>query len=197
MVKSASSAAIKKIFAAEGALRTGHFRLSSGLHSGQYIQCALVLRRPKVAARLGKMLAEKFRGVKADAVVSPALGGILAGYELARALGVEFMFTEREQEKMTLRRGFALRRGGKYIVGEDVLTTGRSTEEVVKVIRASGGKVVGAAALVARGPAPRNWTFPFHALLALSIPSYAPEKCPLCREGVPLSSPGSRHLRKT
>ena len=184
-----------RVFAREGALRTGHFLLSSGLHSGQYVQCALVLRRPAVASRLGRELARRLRGAPIDAVASPAVGGILVGHEVARALKVEHIFAEREGGRMAFRRGFHPKRGARYLVVEDVVTTGGSTREVMDAVRRAGGRIAGVAALVARGSG-YSWQAPFHALLALTIPSYQAERCPLCREGLPLESPGSKRLRR-
>jgi len=189
--------AFLRLLAREGALLTGHFLLSSGLHSGQYVQCARVLRKPSVAARLAKALAALFEDVRAEVVAAPAVGGIVLGYELARALKAESIFAEREQGRMVFRRGFSVSRGARVLVAEDVITTGNAVREVTNAVRAQGGRVVGVAALVRRGASSigAGGRIPLHALVSLRLPSYKPARCPLCREGVPLQSPGSKRLR--
>ncbi|NPV29771.1 MAG: orotate phosphoribosyltransferase [Firmicutes bacterium] len=181
-----------EVFRQHGALLEGHFLLSSGLHSDRYIQCARVLQYPEVAADLGRRLASCFRGLPVDLVVGPALGGVLVAHEVARALKVRALFTEREQGVMTLRRGFAVAPGENVLVVEDVVTTGGSTREVVAVMRQAGARVVGIGALVDRRTGSLDFDVPFHALLTLQIATYSPESCPLCREGKPLLKPGSR-----
>jgi orotate phosphoribosyltransferase len=187
------------LFTRAQALRTGHFQLSSGLHSGQYVQCALVLKNPRTAAKLGKELAGLLpSGPRPDGVVSPAVGGILAGHEVARALGLDSVFAEREKDgKMAFRRGFALKRGGRYVAVEDVLTTGASTQELIQLVQSHGARVTAVLALVQRGTLKQNWKMPVRTLISLHIPTYAPDRCPLCREGLPVESPGSRRLRKS
>jgi orotate phosphoribosyltransferase len=190
-----------RLFVREGALLTGHFLLSSGLHSGQYVQCARVLRKPSIAARLAKALAAllKKRGADVEIVAAPAVGGIVLGHELARTLKAESIFAERKEGRMRFRRGFSVPRGARVLVAEDVVTTGKSTREVIQAVRAQGGRVVGVAALVRRGTSSLETRgrgrIPFHALISLRLPACEPARCPLCREGVPLTSPGSKRLR--
>jgi orotate phosphoribosyltransferase len=181
-----------KIFRNSGALLEGHFLLSSGLHSNVYIQCALVLQYPHLAARLGAELGKHFQGLPVDVVVGPALGGILVAHEVARALGVRAIFTEREDGVMTLRRGFSVKPGEKVLVVEDVVTTGGSTHEVIEVLQKSGAQLVGVGALVDRHTGTLDFGVPFRSLLRLEIATYLPESCPLCEKGEPLVKPGSR-----
>lgn len=180
-------------FREAGALLDGHFRLSSGLHSPQYLQCALVLKDPALAERLCRRLADQVRGFGVDVVIGPALGGILVAYELARALGLPTLFTERVDGTMTLRRGFRLEPGSKVLLAEDVVTTGGSLHGVLTVVREAGAEPVAVAALVNRTSG-RDPAFgvPFEALVTLDVPTYEPEACPLCRDGVPVVKPGSR-----
>lgn len=178
-------------FRRSGALLEGHFRLSSGLHSTGYLQCALVLQDPPTAEALGSALAGKVRHLGPDLVLSPAMGGIIIGHEVARALGVRALFAERQEGKLTLRRGFSITRGERLLVVEDVLTTGLSTRETIEVARARGGEVVGAAAIIDRSGAP-GLDVPFEALVRHALPTYQPEECPLCAQGVPVVKPGSR-----
>lgn len=180
------------LFESTGALLRGHFRLSSGLHSEVYLQCALILQHPTHAAELGARLAAAFRGAAVEAVIAPAIGGILVAHEVARALGVRGLFTEREDGQMRLRRGFTLRAGERVLVVEDVITTGGSTREVIRAVEAAGGEVVGVGALVDRSGGKAEFAVPRTALLSLPLPHYPPEACPLCREGLPAVKPGSR-----
>lgn len=180
---------------AVGAHQKGHFRLSSGLHSGDYLQCALYLADPGRAERAGRELADAIRsaGMSPDLVVSPALGGVIIGHEVARALGTPFIFTERQEGVMTLRRGFALAPGQRVVVVEDVVTTGKSTREVLEVVASTGAEAVGLASIVNRsGTANPFEPLPYAALLEVSFPTWPPEDCPLCREGHPIVKPGSR-----
>lgn len=180
------------LFRESGALLEGHFRLSSGLHSGGYLQCALVLQYPQHAAALGAALADRTRDVHATAVLSPALGGIVIGHEVARGLGVKALFAERQEGKLTLRRGFALAPSDRVLVVEDVVTTGGSTRETVEVARASGAEVVGAASIIDRSTEPARLDVPLVALVRYALPIYDPGACPLCAQGVPVVKPGSR-----
>ena len=182
-----------KDFEETGALLKGHFRLSSGLHSDTYLQCARLLMWPERAEAAGRELAAKLSMFGARFVVSPALGGILIGHETARALGTPFLFTERQDGVFALRRGFRVEAGETAVVVEDVFTTGKSTREVIEAVHAAGGRVAAAGSIVDRGLPPGALPVPFRSLLALSIPSWPPEECPLCREGLPLDTPGSRH----
>src|ERR1041385_8421282 len=179
-----------ELFRKTDALLEGHFRLTSGLHSSGYLQCALVLQHPQHAEALGRSLGDQVRDLRATVVLSPALGGIVIGHEVARALGVRAMFAERQDGALTLRRGFIIAENDRVLVVEDVLTTGGSTKETIQVARAAGGQVVGAAAIVNRG-APR-FDVPFVALLQMQLPTYEPDQCPLCAQGLPVVKPGSR-----
>lgn len=181
---------------ATGALLEGHFVLTSGLHSGRYIQCARLLQYPWQAEAVGRALAERVRDLHPEAVVGPALGGILVAHELGRALGVRALFAEREGETLALRRGFSLTPGERVVIAEDVVTTGGSTLETAEVVTAGGGVVVGAASIVdRRGPRAKGLPFPLFSLLRLEVPTFPPEACPLCRDGVPPTKPGSRPQR--
>jgi orotate phosphoribosyltransferase len=183
------------LFRREGAYLEGHFRLSSGLHSTGYMQSALVLQHPRDAAALGSALASRLKELRPDVVLSPALGGIIIGYEVARALGVRSIFAERSApptSALCLRRGFALSPGERVVVVEDVLTTGGSTRETLEVARAAGAEVVGAAAIVDRSGGTIDFGVPYHALVTMAIPAYEPGECPQCAKGVPVVKPGSR-----
>jgi orotate phosphoribosyltransferase len=194
-----------RMFEAAGAIRHGHFELSSGLHSGTYVQCALVLQYPLFAERLGRALAALFSDARIDAVVSPALGGVIIGQEVARALpsprdtiggGVPAMFVERDASgTMTMRRGFALQPDQHVLVVEDVWTTGGSTQETIHVVEEAGGRVVAAGALIDRSGGEIEFSVESNALIELKIASYEPEDCPLCRQGSAAVKPGSRFVR--
>ena len=176
-----------------GALLDGHFRLTSGLHSPGYLQCALVLQHPAEAEACGVAIADRVRSLGADVVLSPALGGIVIGQEVGRALGVRAIFAERQDGKLTLRRGFALQPGERVLVVEDVVTTGGSTQETIDVARAAGTTVVGAAAIIDRSGGKQRIDVPFHALATMALPTYEADACPLCAEGKPVVKPGSRN----
>ena len=184
--------AILDTFRRVGALLDGHFRLTSGLHSPGYLQCALVLQYPREAEACGAAIAERVRALGAVTVLSPALGGIVIGQEVARALGVRAIFAERQDGALTLRRGFALAPGERVLVVEDVVTTGGSTRETIDVARSAGADVVGAAAIIDRSGGQQRLDVPFHTLAALAVPTYPPDACPLCAEGRPVIKPGSR-----
>ncbi|MFN7827737.1 MAG: orotate phosphoribosyltransferase [Acidobacteriota bacterium] len=187
---------VLQIFEQNGALLKGHFLLSSGLHSSRYLQCALVLQHPAVAAalcaELAGLAAADGRISRIDAVMAPALGGIIVAHEVARALGVRALFTERQDGGMKLRRGFHLNPGEHILVVEDVVTTGGSTREVMDVVRAAGGVVVGAGSLIDRSGGAVDLGVPRHALAVLEVPVYQPDACPLCSDGSPAIKPGSR-----
>lgn len=184
------------LFESVGAIRTGHFELSSGRHSSTYIQCALVLCQPKHAEQLGHALAEKFKDHSVACVVSPALGGVIIGHEVARALDVRALFVERDRSgQMALRRGFEITPGERVLVIEDVWTTGGSTRETIGVVEQVGGLVVAAGALIDRSGGRVELNVPAHALLDLEVPSYEPDDCPQCRSGSVALRPGSRFLR--
>lgn len=187
-----ATASVLDRFRRVGALLEGHFRLTSGLHSSGYLQCALVLQHPAEAEACGAAIAERVRELLPDVVLSPALGGIVIGQEVGRALGVRALFAERQDGKLTLRRGFSISPGEKVLVVEDVVTTGGSTQETIDVARAAGATVVGAAAIIDRSGGTQRIDVPFHALATISLPTYQPEQCPLCAEGKPIVKPGSR-----
>jgi len=183
------------LFRRVGALLDGHFRLTSGLHSGSYLQCALVLQHPREAEACGAAIAQRAFHLGAQVVLSPALGGIVIGQEVGRGLGVRAMFAERQDGKLTLRRGFRLEPGEKVLVVEDVITTGGSTRETIEVARAAGAEVVGAASIIDRSgglAAQQSLDVPYMALATLSVPTYEPQTCPLCAAGQPVVKPGSR-----
>ena len=179
-------------FKRSGALLEGHFRLTSGLHSSGYLQCALVLQHPREAEALGEALAARVRDLRAEAVLSPALGGIVIGQEVGRVLGVRALFAERQDGKLRLRRGFSLKPGERVLVVEDVVTTGLSTRETIEVERGAGAEVVGAAAIIDRSGGAQGLDVPFHALAVVSLPTYEPAECPQCLTGEPVIKPGSR-----
>src|SRR5213083_2338252 len=180
------------LFRRSGALLEGHFRLTSGLHSSGYLQCALVLQYPQHAEALGRAIAERTRGLRPSVVLSPALGGVVIGHEVARALGSRALFAERQDGALTLRRGFVLGETDRVLLVEDVLTTGGSTRETMQVAMAAGGQVVGAASIVNRGGAAPQLGVPFASLLDIALPTHEPDQCPLCAKGLPVIKPGSR-----
>ncbi|HEX4544012.1 MAG TPA: orotate phosphoribosyltransferase [Candidatus Acidoferrum sp.] len=196
-----------KLFEAAGAIRQGHFELSSGLHSGMYVQCALVLQYPRFAEKLGQALAALFSDARIEAVVSPAIGGLIIGQEVARALpelkqslggGVPALFVERDASgMMTLRRGFSLAPDQHVLVVEDVWTTGGSTQEAIRVVEEAGARVVAAGALIDRSGGKIEFDVEAQSLIQLPIDSFEPEDCPLCRSGSPAVKPGSRFVRTT
>jgi orotate phosphoribosyltransferase len=180
------------LYRRSGALLEGHFRLTSGLHSPGYLQCALVLQHPQHAEMLGRAIADRTRDLRATVVLSPALGGVIIGHEVGRALGVRAIFAERQDGALTLRRGFMISENDRVLVVEDVLTTGGSTRETMQVARAAGGQVVGAASIVDRGTRPVDLGVPYASLLAIDLSTYEPDRCPLCAQGLPVIKPGSR-----
>lgn len=180
-------------FLETGAYLKGHFRLTSGLHSGEYLQSALVLQHPDLAQRLGRELADRMpKGKVPEIVVAPALGGLIIGHEVARALGARFLFTERDAGKMVLRRGFSVRPGETAVVIEDVVTTGGSTREVVELLQAAGVQVVGVGSIIDRSGGRVDLGIPRVALATLDPVTWKPEECPLCKQGLPVEKPGSR-----
>jgi orotate phosphoribosyltransferase len=186
---------VVELFRQTGAYLSGHFLLTSGLHSAAYLQCARVLQHPEHAAALGGRLAEALRNLapEASVVVSPAMGGLIIGHEVARALGVRHIFTERgDDRKMMLRRGFAVEPGERAVVVEDVITTGVSTREVIELLRAAGAEALAAGSIIDRSGGAADVSVPRAALATLSVETWKPEDCPLCRQGVPAVKPGSR-----
>ena len=176
-----------------GAYLRGHFRLTSGLHSPEYLQCALLLSDPRVAEWLGATLADRCPGLPVDFVAAPALGGLIIGHEVARALRCRFLFTERDRDgSMALRRGFQVQPGERGVVIEDVVTTGGSTVETIAVLREAGAQIVGAGSIFDRSGGKVDVGAPRVALATLEVAAYQPESCPLCAAGQPLVKPGSR-----
>jgi orotate phosphoribosyltransferase len=194
---------ISELLKSVGAIRQGHFELSSGLHSDTYVQCALVLQYPRHAEQLGTALAAEFAGMRVDCVVSPALGGVILGHEVARALGtadstkaVPAVFVERDASgSMTLRRGFTIEAGSPVLVVEDVWTTGGSTFETIRVVEEAGGRVVAAGAIIDRSQGRLELPVQAESLVQLDIKSYQADECPLCRTGGIAIKPGSRYVR--
>jgi orotate phosphoribosyltransferase len=184
--------AVLDLFRQSGALLEGHFRLSSGLHSDRYLQSALVLQYGEFAEALGHALAERTRHLQPTVVLSPALGGIVIGQEVGRALGVRAIFAERQEKTLLLRRGFSLDASDRVLIVEDVITTGGSTRETAVVAEAAGALVAGAAAIIDRGSDPARLALPLQALVRLEVPTYQPDSCPLCAKGIAVVKPGSR-----
>lgn len=186
---------ILKIFFETNALLEGHFLLTSGRHSNQYFQCAKVLQYPKYTSEVCSVLADHFRNFEIDTVIAPAMGGIIVGYEVARQLGKRSIFTERENNQMTLRRGFSLSENEKVLICEDVVTTGGSVFEVIEIVKSFKAKVIGVASIVDRSNGKVDFGYPFKSSLQLEVKSFLPEECPICKEGnIPLVKPGSRKI---
>jgi len=188
---------VLELFRSTGAYLQGHFRLTSGLHSAEYLQCALVLQHPAAAEKLGRLLAEQLRSLvpgKIELVASPALGGLIIGHEVARALVTRFVFTERDSAtgKMVFRRGFTVGPGEAAVVVEDVITTGGSTRDVIDALGAAGAKALAAGSIIDRSGGHANVGVPRVALATLQVAAHYPEQCPLCARGIPVVKPGSR-----
>lgn len=182
-----------EIFTQSGALLEGHFRLTSGRHSNQYMQCAQVLQYPHYTEQLCRHLADKFENEKAEVVIGPAMGGIIVSYEVARQLKVPGIFCERQDGEMMLRRGFEIKPGQKVLVVEDVVTTGGSVDEVIKIVQDAGGVVAGVGVLVDRSNGKVDFGVRKEAVLTMDIKSWEAQDCPLCTEGkIPVIKPGSR-----
>ncbi len=179
-------------FVKSGALLEGHFLLRSGLHSNRFFQAALVLQYPDIAEKLCAALAEKFAGVKIDTVLSPALGGLVVGQEVGRRLGTKAIFAEKENDGLVLRRGFKISKGEKILVAEDVVTKGGRVEQTVQLARSFGAEVVGIAVIVDRSAGDVKFDVPFKSLLKLHFDTFEPDKCPMCRNGIPAVKPGSK-----
>jgi orotate phosphoribosyltransferase len=176
------------------AIRSGHFVLTSGRHSGSYVQCARFLEDPALTTRLAQTAVDRLpAGLDIDLVAAPAVGGLIIGFAVAQALGVKFIFSERENGRMVFRRAFEVRPGARVLVVEDVVTTGGSVAEVIDLVRTAGGTVVGVVSIIDRG-GEKKFASPFWPLLTLEVESWEPEECVLCTENLPLTSPGSRRL---
>lgn len=190
---------ILKEFSDSGAILKGHFILTSGLHSDTYLQCARVLMDAKRAGKLCSALADKVKkklpDVKFDLVASPAMGGVVVGYELGRQLGIPAIFCERENGVFTFRRGFTIQKGSKVLMVEDVVTTAKSSLEAIECVHAHGGEVLAEASLVDRGNGADNLPIPLISLLKLSVPTYKPEELPSHLQDIPAVKPGSRFLK--
>ena len=187
---------VMKKFEQAGAIQKGHFRLTSGVHSDTYIQCAQVMQHPGFMHNLCSELGKKFRGDDIDVIIGPAIGGIIMAHVMARVLGpwVRAIFTERENGKMTLRRSFEINQGEKVLVVEDVTTTGSSVREVMEIVKSRKGKVVGVGVLIDRSGGKVDFGVKTEKLLTVDIKTYLPEECPLCKKGIPVVKPGSREL---
>lgn len=179
-------------FRQTNALLEGHFILSSGLHSPNYLQCALALQYPADAARFGRAIAEALTEANIETVASPAIGGLVIGYAVAQSLNVRFIWTERQAGEMTVRRGFSVKEGERILVVEDVITTGGSTRECIAALEKNGGKIVGAASIIDRSNGAADVGVPRISLISMEVPSYKPEECPLCAQGIEAIKPGSR-----
>lgn len=193
--RSAMSASLDlaSLLASTHALLDGHFRLSSGLHSPKYVQCAKLLEHPRNARPVGEALANRIRAHSPDAIVAPALGGLIIGYAIAAALDVPFVFTERKEGAMQLRRGFSVDGLERIVIVEDVVTTGKSTRETAEAISAGGGIVRAFASILNRSGQPNPFDLPYESLMTLEIETWEEQDCPLCRKGIPIDSPGSRY----
>lgn len=183
---------VLKIFEKYNALLTGHFKLSSGLHSEKYLQCALVLQYPEIAGSFAKELAARFSNDNVDLVIGPALGGLTLAYEIARALGVRGLFTERQDGSMVLRRGFSIEKGERALVAEDVVTTGGSTKEVIDVVEKCGGVIAGVASVINRSSGDIDFGVKYEYLARVKADTFNEKDCPLCKLGTPAIKPGSR-----
>jgi len=185
---------VEKILTETGALLNGHFKLTSGRHGAQYMQCAKVLQYPEHTAYIANIIAQDFKSENVDIVLAPAIGGIVLGYELARTLSAKSLFTEREDGKMTLRRGFEIPKGAKVLIAEDVVTTGGSTREVIAIANEHGAEIVGACSMVDRTGGKLDLGVKFVAAYSKAMVSYDPDECPLCKDGQPIVKPGSRNI---
>ena len=186
---------ILSIFKKTDALLTGHFLLTSGRHSNRYFQCAKVLQYPEYTEKLCKMISDNFKSVEIDTVISPAIGGLVVGQEVARQLNKRFIFAEREDKKLSLRRGFTLDENEKVLVCEDVFTTGGSVFEVIDIVKNNKANVIGVGFIVDRSNGKVKFGFPQFSTLKMEVVSYQPGECPLCREDIELVKPGSRKLK--
>ncbi|MFA7232143.1 MAG: orotate phosphoribosyltransferase [Victivallaceae bacterium] len=181
-----------KIFHDSQALLEGHFKLRSGLHSNRFFQAALLLQYPDVAEKVCRHLAEKFKTCKIDAVISPAVGGLIVGQEVARALGVKAIFADKEEGELVLKRGFTIKPGEKILVAEDVITRGGRVQQTIDLVRSFGAEVVGIAVIVDRSGGAAQFDVPHQCLIKLELETYDPDNCPLCKNGLPMERPGSK-----
>ena len=186
---------ILNIFKKSGALLTGHFLLTSGRHSDRYFQCAKVLQYPEYTEILCKMISDNFRNAAVDTVIAPAIGGLVVGQEVARQLNKRFIFAEREDKKLSLRRGFTLDENEKVLVCEDVVTTGGSVFETIEIVKTNKAKIAGVGFIVDRSNGKVDFGFKQFSALKMEVVSYLPDECPLCREDIELVKPGSRKIR--
>jgi orotate phosphoribosyltransferase len=186
---------VEEILKSCGVLLNGHFLLTSGKHSGEYLQCAKVFQYPHYTQELAGMIAKNYEKNGIHGVIGPAIGGIILAYAVANELGVQNLFAERENGVMTLRRGFNIEKGQRFLVVEDVITTGGSVKEVIDLVKSYGGEVVGVASLVDRSTEGRKFAEPLFSLYRKEIVTYSPENCPLCKEGIPVTKPGSRTFK--
>ncbi len=184
-----------EILKSTSAITTGHFKLSSGLHSETYIQCAKVFQYPEKSQLLCELLKEKLGDLDIKTIIGPAVGGIIFAYEMSRAFGVRNIFAERKDGKMTFRRGFSLEKDERVLLCEDVVTTGGSVAEVGKVAESLGANVVGICSLVDRSGGKASFPWKFTPLISMEVKTYNPNECPLCKDGVPINSPGSRFTK--
>ena len=192
-MKEMTDSEIVESFRKAGALLTGHFQLRSKKHSNRFFQAALVFRNPKLGERLCETLAARIGGnTGAETVISPAVGGLLVGQEIARAMGLNAIFADKENDQLVLKRGFSIRKGEKIIVAEDVDTEGGRVQQTIDLVRACGAEPVGVTVMVDRSTEPVDFGIPFQALLKLSLKTYQPDECPLCKSGMPIDHPGSK-----
>jgi len=187
-----TSTDILQIFKDTGALMKGHFKLTSGLHSDTYFQCAKVLQYPWEAEKICSLIAEHFKGYDIQLIASPAIGGIVIGYQVASLMHKRSVFTERKNGTMTLRRGFQIKNKENVLIVEDVTTTGGSVKEVMEVVKEQGGIVAGVASMVDRSGGKADFNVPFYSTFQMEVMNYSPEDCPLCKKGIPIAKPGSR-----
>lgn len=187
---------IIRIFEEAGAIQKGHFKLTSGVHSDAYIQCAQVMQYPEFIHNLCSELGKKFKGEDIDVIIGPAIGAIIMAHVMAMVLGpwVRAIFTERENGKMTLRRSFEIKKGEKVLVVEDVTTTGSSAREVIDIVKSKQAKVVGVGALIDRSGGKVDFGIRYEKLLTIKMNTYKPDNCPLCKNKIPITKPGSREL---
>ncbi|MCP3964962.1 MAG: orotate phosphoribosyltransferase [Lentisphaerae bacterium] len=183
---------IIKTFIDSKALLEGHFKLRSGLHSNRFFQAALLLQYPDIAEKVCVQLAEKFKDQEIETVISPAVGGLIVGQEVARALGVRAIFADKENDELVLKRGFKIKPGEKVLVAEDVVTRGGRVQQTIDLVRSLGGEVVGVAVIVDRSAGKASFDVPHESLLKLELATYDPAECPLCQAGKPIERPGSK-----